>query len=103
MKIIGKPQAIDQNETADDTANICINLFHNTRATNVTLQEKEIAHQIPTRGDSSRPNSIFNLASQGLHLRPALYKYKRNTSQRILYADSNGGIYTRARCIKPEL
>lgn len=59
VKIIGIPQTQDRNETAADTADICINLFHSIGETNVTLQDIDIAHRIPTRGASSKPNSII--------------------------------------------
>ena len=59
VKINGIPQAIDLNETAEDTADICIKLFHNIGATNVTAQDIDIAHRILTRGDTHRPNSII--------------------------------------------
>ncbi|CAB4023889.1 Hypothetical predicted protein, partial [Paramuricea clavata] len=59
VKIIGIPQTQDRNKTAADTADIFINLFHSIGATNVTLQDIDIAHTIPTRGVSSKPNSII--------------------------------------------
>ena len=78
VKIIGIPQAIDQNETAEDTAEICINLFHNVGATNVTLQDIDIAHRIPTRGDTRRPNSIICEFTRRLAKEAVMSRKKEN-------------------------
>ena len=79
VKIIGIPQAIDQNETAQDTANICINLFHNIGATNITLQDIDFAHQIPTRGDSGRPNNIICKLTRRLAKEAVMSRKKETT------------------------
>ena len=55
MKIFGISQA-RENETSAD---ICIQLFSSIGATNVTLQDIDIAHRIPSRRQSERPNPII--------------------------------------------
>ena len=79
VKITGIPQAIDQNETAEDTAEICINLFHNIGATNVTLQDTDIAHRIPIRGDTRRPNSIICKFTRHLAKEAVMSRKKETT------------------------
>ncbi|CAB4006593.1 uncharacterized oxidoreductase -like isoform X1, partial [Paramuricea clavata] len=58
VKIFGIPQT-RENETSADTADICIQLFSSIGATNVTLQDIDIAHRIPSRRQSDRPNPII--------------------------------------------
>jgi hypothetical protein len=83
VKIIGIPQTQDRNETAANTADICTNLFHSIGATNVTLQDIDIAHRIPTRGVSSKPNSIICKFTRRLAKEAVISKKKetRNSSR----------------------
>jgi hypothetical protein len=55
VKIFGISQA-RENETSAD---ICIQLFSSIGATNVTLQDIDIAHRIPSRRQSERLNPII--------------------------------------------
>jgi hypothetical protein len=58
LKIVGVPQ-ISQRETAEDTASLCMKLFTRIGATNISLQDIDIAHRIPSRRSSDQPNAII--------------------------------------------
>jgi uncharacterized phage infection (PIP) family protein YhgE len=58
LKIVGIPQE-QATETAEQTANLCLNLFKSIGANDVILQDIDIAHRIPARRSTDRPNAII--------------------------------------------
>ena len=75
LKIVGIPQE-QATETAEQMANLCLNLFKAIGADDVILQDIDIAHRIPARRSTDRPNAIIckfvrRLARRGVNsLRP---------------------------------
>lgn len=57
VKIVGMPQE-QQTETADQTSKLCIDLFHKIGA-EVTLQDIDIAHRVPSRRPGNHANAII--------------------------------------------
>ncbi|CAB3985927.1 Hypothetical predicted protein [Paramuricea clavata] len=57
LKIVGIPQE-QATETAEQTENLCLNLFKAIGADDVILQDIDIAHRIPARRSTDRPNAI---------------------------------------------
>ena len=51
--------ATTQNETSDQTVALCLRLFEALGVEDVSLNNIDIAHRIPSRSASSRPNAIF--------------------------------------------
>ena len=48
IKIMGVPQ-FNEKESAETTANLCVKLFTAMGVTNVSLQDIDIAHRVPSR------------------------------------------------------
>ena len=57
VKIVGMP-ATTQNETSDQTVALCLRLFEALGVEDVSLNDIDIAHWIPSRSASNRPNAI---------------------------------------------
>ena len=57
VKIVGMP-ATTQNETSDQTVALCLRLFEALGVEDVSLNDIDIAHRIPSRSASNRPNAI---------------------------------------------
>ena len=51
VKILGVPE-LNQQESAEETSRLCINLFHKIGA-HVMINDIDIAHRIPTRNHTS--------------------------------------------------
>ena len=58
VKIVGMPLRAEK-ETPEITANLCLQLFIALGVKNVSLQDIDIAHRVPARRVSSRPNAII--------------------------------------------
>ena len=50
--------ATTQNETSDQTVALCLRLFEALGVEDVSLNDIDIAHRIPSRSASNRPNAI---------------------------------------------
>lgn len=57
LKIVGMPQE-QQTESAEQTSKLCIDLFHDIGA-EVTLQDIDIAHRVPSRKPGNQTNAII--------------------------------------------
>ncbi|CAB4044976.1 Hypothetical predicted protein, partial [Paramuricea clavata] len=57
VKIVGVPE-IAEKESAQQTANLCIKLFTALGAEDVSLNDIDTAHRVPSRLASSRPKAI---------------------------------------------
>ena len=58
VKIVGLPETMP-NESATTTTNLCLKLFSEIGATDITLQDIDIAHRTPSRNPSpDKPNAI---------------------------------------------
>ena len=57
LKITGMP-AISERESAEATSLICLKLFHAIGAKDVTFQDIDIAHRVPSRRPTNQPNAI---------------------------------------------
>ena len=51
--------ATTQNETSDQTVALCLRLFEALGVEDVSLNDIDIAHRLPSRSASNRPNAIF--------------------------------------------
>lgn len=58
LKIVGVPQILE-HETSEDTASLCIKLFSSIGTTNISLQDIDIAHRIPSQRSTGKPNAII--------------------------------------------
>ena len=58
IKIFGLP-TFAERENSESTAKLCIQLFHSMGVRDVSMQDIDIAHPVPARKASSRPNLII--------------------------------------------
>ena len=58
MKIFGLP-TLAERENSESTAKLCIQLFHSMGVKDVSMQDIDIAHLVPARKASSRPNPVI--------------------------------------------
>ena len=58
IKIFGLP-TFAERENSESTAKLCIQLFHSMGVKDVSMQDIDIAHRVPARKASSRPNPII--------------------------------------------
>ena len=58
IKIIGMPP-IAERENADQTANLCLQLFAALGVKHVTINDIDTAHRVPSRKPPNRPNAII--------------------------------------------
>ena len=65
VKIVGMP-ATTQNETSDQTVALCLRLFEALGVEDVLLNDIDIAHRVPSRSASNRPNAIVCKFTQRL-------------------------------------
>ena len=84
VKIFGIPQT-QENEASSDTADICIKLFTSIGAANVTLQDIDIAHRVPSRSQSDRPNPIICKFTR--RLAKAAVMSKKKETRKLTAAD----------------
>ena len=84
LKIVGVPQ-INENESAQDTANLCLKLF-SALGNDISFFDVDIAHRVPQRnattdnGHRRRPNPIICKFSRRM-ARDKVLASRRNTSQ----------------------
>lgn len=57
LKIVGMPTL--SNESADDSTGLCLRLFKLIGAKDITIQDIDIAHRVPQRNATNRPNAII--------------------------------------------
>ena len=62
VKIVGLPQMREQ-ESAQDTALLCLNLFQQLGVTDETIQDIDMPHRIPNRRKTTQPNQILSYAN----------------------------------------
>ena len=84
VKIFGIPQN-QENESSSDTANICVQLFISIGAANVSLQDIDIAHRVPNRRQSDRPNPIICKFTR--RLAKAAVMSKKKETRKLTAAD----------------
>ena len=58
IKIVGMP-SMDDKESAEETSSLCLTLFRLIGATNVCMQDIDIAHRVPTRRQTDLPKAII--------------------------------------------
>ena len=58
VKIVGMPQMREQ-ESAQDTALLCLNLFQQLGVTDATIQDIDMAHRVPNRRETTQSNPII--------------------------------------------
>lgn len=58
IKIVGVP-TVAERETAQQTADLCMKLFAALRVEEVSLNDIDTAHRVPSRVASNRPNAII--------------------------------------------
>lgn len=58
VKIVGMPLETER-ESSEQTANLCLKLFTAIGVQDMSLQEIDIAHRIPARRTTNRPNAII--------------------------------------------
>ena len=58
IKIFGLP-TLAERENSESTAKLCIQLFHSMGVKDVSMQDFDIAHRVPARKASSRPNPVI--------------------------------------------
>ena len=59
VKIVGMPTATEHHsETSDQTVALCLKLFEALGVDDVSINDIDIAHRIPSRSPSNRPNAI---------------------------------------------
>ena len=58
VKIVGLPQMREQ-ESAQDTALLCLNLFQQLGVTDETIQDIDMPHRVPNRRKTTQPNRII--------------------------------------------
>ena len=56
IKVIGLP-LLAAKETTEQTANLCLQLFHQMGVKDVSINDIDIAHRVPSRNPSNRPDS----------------------------------------------
>ena len=55
VKLLGVPQQ-ETNETSYQCAKLCLNIFHEIGADDISLQDIDIAHSVPSRaGEETKP------------------------------------------------
>ena len=57
IKIHGVPMTTE-NESSEQTTNLCLKLFAAIGVGDCTIQDIDIAHRLPARNPSNRPNAI---------------------------------------------
>ena len=58
VKTVGMPLVADQ-KTSEQTTNLCLQLFTKMGVKDVSINDIDIAHRIPSRKPSQRPNTII--------------------------------------------
>lgn len=58
VKIVGLP-TVTANETSDQTTHLCLKLFSALGVEDVTVSDIDIAHRVPSRTASNRPNAVI--------------------------------------------
>ena len=58
IKIFGLPTVMER-ENSESTVKLCLQLFHSIGVKDVSMQDIDIAHRVPTRKASSRPSPII--------------------------------------------
>ena len=57
IKVIGLP-LLAAKETTEQTANLCLQLFHQMGVKDVSINDIDIAHRVPSRNPSNRPDAV---------------------------------------------
>ena len=57
IKTVGMP-ALSENESSQQTALLCLKLFHTLGVKDVLLADVDTAHRVPSRTASAQPNAI---------------------------------------------
>ena len=58
IRIVGVP-AVAEQETSQQTAELCMSLFAALRVEEVSFKDIDTAHRVPSRVASNRPNAII--------------------------------------------
>ena len=57
IKVIGLP-LLAAKETTEQTANLCLQLFHHMGVKDVSINDIDIAHRVPSRNPSNQPDAV---------------------------------------------
>ena len=58
VNIVGMPMTTEK-ESAEETTDLCLRLFKSLGVDDITAQDIDIAHRVPARFPSNRPNAII--------------------------------------------
>ena len=57
IKVIGLP-LLSAKETTKQTANLCLQVFHQMGVKDVSINDIDIAHRVPSRNLSNQPDTV---------------------------------------------